>query len=200
MYYSIVLGTVTSASLKEKLQHNLCLALSDVRVLLEPSEANMQALVLVLTTMSEFTGPSLCWMLASNACRMLQALGVNQPYLDRQTRERRRVSFWHLNLLDKALALIFGRTPTFHRAETRNVGLPTLQQIQPFRSHRTATAAPGFFGAHYMYQKILLSHLMDDIWQCVHGDAKPNVHSIELANQGLASWYEQTRKVRDFTD
>jgi hypothetical protein len=196
MYYSIILNTVTSTSLKEKLQHNLWLALSDVGVLFEPSEANIHAMVLVLSQVSEFTGPSLCWMLATNACRMLQALGVNQNCLDLQTRERRLVRFWHLNLLDKGLAIIFGRTPTFHRKMVREIGLPTLEQIQPFRPHLTSTGAPGFFGAHYMYQKILLSHLMDDIWHCLYGEAKPNNHSIEAASKDLVSWYEQARRVR----
>ncbi|KAM3581905.1 hypothetical protein VKS41_006060 [Umbelopsis sp. WA50703] len=195
MYYSIILNTVTSTSLKQKLQRNLWLALSDVGVLLEPSEANIHAIVLVLSQASEFAGPSLCWMLATNACRMLQALGVNQHRLDRQTRERRLITFWHLNLLDKGLAIIFGRTPTFHRGMVREIELPTLGQIQPFRSDLTSTGTPGIFGAHYMYQKILLSHLMDDIWHCLYGEAKPNDHSIEATSKDLVSWYEQARKI-----
>jgi hypothetical protein len=51
------------------------------------------------------------------------------------------------------------------------------------------------FGAHYMYQKILLSHLMDHIWHCLYGEAKPNDNSIEAASKDLISWYEQARKV-----
>lgn len=125
MYYSIILSTATSSSIKEKLRRNLWLALSDVRVLLEPSEANIHAMLLVLSQVSDFTGPSICWMLATNACRMLQALGVNQRHLDQQTRERRRRTFWHLNLLDKGLAIIFGRTPTFHREMVKEIGPPT---------------------------------------------------------------------------
>lgn len=46
MYYSIILNTVASISLKEKLQHNLWLALCDVGLLLEPSEANINAFAL----------------------------------------------------------------------------------------------------------------------------------------------------------
>ena len=201
MYYSIILNTVTSTpkSLKEELQRNLWLALSDVGVLLEPSEANIHAIVLVLSQTSEFAGPSLCWMLAATACRMLQALGVNQCRLDRQTREQRLRRFWHLNLLDKGLAITFGRTPTFHREMVREIGLPTLEQIQPFRSHLTSTGATRVFGAHYIYQKILLSHLMDDIWHCLYGQAKPNDHSIEAASKDLISWYNQAQTVRRFS-
>lgn len=68
---------------------------------------------------------------------MLQALGVNQCFLDRQTRERRLIRFWHLALLSKGLAIIFGRTPTFHRKMVKEIGLPTLEQIQLFRPHLT---------------------------------------------------------------
>lgn len=196
MYYSIILNTVTSSSLKQKLRHNLWFALSDVKVLLEPSETNIRAIVLVLSNASDFAGPSLCWMLATNACRMLQALGVNQRHIDRETRERRLTSFWHLNLLDKGLAIIFGRTPTFHQGMVREIGLPKLAQIQAARSHLTSSGAQGLFGAHYMYQKLILSHLMDDIWYCLHGEAKPNNHAIEAANKDLLSWHEQARKVR----
>jgi hypothetical protein len=195
MYYSVILNTATSVALKEKLQHNLWLALGDVSVLLEPSEANIHALVLVLSQASEFSGPSLSWMLATNACRMLQALGVNQNRLDPATRERRLAMFWHLNLLDKGLAIIFGRTPTFHRETVREIGLPTLDQIRPSKCHVTCTGAPGFFAKHHMYQKILLSHLMDDIWHCLHGEAGPNADRIEAASNDLESWHEHARRV-----
>ena len=195
MYYSAILGRVTSTPLKDKLHSNLWLSLSDVRVLLEPSENNITALLLALSQASDFTGPSLCWMLATNACRMLQALGVNQRSLGKQTRERRVTRFWHLNLLDKGLAIIFGRTPTFHRAMVKEIGLPTMEQIQPSRSHITSTGTPGFFGAHYMYQKILLSHIMGDIWYCLWEEQKPNHGSIQAVRKDLESWHEEARKV-----
>ena len=195
MYYGVILSTVTSAPVKEKLQRNLWLALGDVGVLLVPSEANIQAMLLALSQASEFAGPSLCWMLATNACRMLQALGVNQRWLDRQTRERRLMSFWHLNLLDKGLAIIFGRTPTFHREMVRELGLPTMEQIRVATSHLTSNSPPGVFATHYTYQKILLSHLLGDIWHCLYGEAKPNDESIQSTTQNLVSWYGQARTV-----
>ncbi len=150
MYYSIILSMVSSTeptneSTKRKLRCNLWLALNDVRLFLEPSEANIQALTLLACHVEEFTTPSLCWMLATTACRMLQALGVNNRRLDSQTRERRIMMFWHLNLLDKGLALIFGRPPTFHRAMAREIPLPTLGQLLPSRAHITSASAPGLF-------------------------------------------------------
>lgn len=126
---------------------------------------------------------------------MLQALGVIGRDFDSQTRERRRTTFWHLNLLDKGLAIIFGRTPTFHRQMVREIGLPRLEEIQPFKRHLTLNGSPSFFGVHYMYQKILLSHLMDDIWDCLYGDTKANESSIERSNKGLELWYEEAKRV-----
>jgi hypothetical protein len=151
MYYGIMLSIVSSTDprdepTKAKLRCNLWLALNDARLLLEPSEPNIQALIVLAVDVAEFTKPSLCWMLVTTACRMLLALGVNHRRLDSQTRERRIVMFWHLNIVDIGLALIFGRPPTFHRGMARQVPLPTLEQLLPFQPHRTATGAPALFG------------------------------------------------------
>lgn len=126
---------------------------------------------------------------------MAQAIGVNPRYLDKQAFERRRERFWHLNLLDKGLAITFGRTPTFHRAMVREIGLPKLGQVRPFRTHASSLGAPGVFGAHYMYQKILLSHLMDDIWQCIHGETRPNEESLRKVCEDLDTWHEESKSV-----
>lgn len=150
IYYSIILGIISSTdpkdeSTKAKLRCNLWVALNDARLLLEPSELNIQALIVLAVDVEEFTKPSLCWMLVTNACRMLQALGVNHRRFDTQTRERRVVMFWHMNLVDIGLALIFGRSPTFHRGMAGEVPLPTLDQLLPFQAH-TSTGAPALFG------------------------------------------------------
>ncbi|KAL2830982.1 hypothetical protein BJY01DRAFT_254439 [Aspergillus pseudoustus] len=195
MYYGIILNTGELPSLKEKLQQNLWLALSDVDVLLRPSEANLQAILLVLSQVSEIAGPSICWMLATSACRMLQALGLDVRLLDQQTRERRVMQFWHLNLLDKGLAIIFAKAPTFHQEEAREIKLPTLEQIQPPRAHLVANGTSGFFGAHYVYQKFLLSRLMADIWHGISGKAAPNCDGTEATLNNLVSWYDQARKI-----
>lgn len=151
MYYGIILSIVSSTdpqdeSTKAKLRCNLWLALNDARLLFEPSEPNIDALIVLAVDVEEFTKPSLCWMLVTNACRMLQALGVNHRRFDSRTRERRVIMFWHLNLVDKGLALIFGRSPTFHRGMAREIPLPTLDQLVPFQPHLTSTGAPALFG------------------------------------------------------
>lgn len=151
MYYGIILSIVSCTdpndeSTKAKLRCNLWLALNDARLLLEPSEQNIQALIVLAVDVEEFTKPSLCWMLVTNACRMLQALGVSHRRFDSQTRERRVIMFWHLNLVDIGLALIFGRPPTFHRGMAREIPLPTLDQLLPFQPHLTYAGAPALFG------------------------------------------------------
>lgn len=200
MYYSIILSMVSSTnpmdeSTKAKLRCNLWLALNDVRLLLEPSEPNIQALILLACHVEEFTTPSLCWMLVTNACRMLQALGVSHRRFDSRTRERRLMIFWHLNILDKGLALSFGRPPTFHRAMAREIALPTLDQLLPFQPHRTSTGTPALFGAHFMHQMLLLSRVMADVWHCLYEETAPNKRSIELASEYLELWYHQAHRV-----
>ncbi len=120
MFYSVALGVASTASpsdesTKVKLRSNLWLAFNDARLLLEPSVTSIQALVIMACHAEEFMTPSLCWSLITKACIMLQALGITHWRLDAPTRERRILVFWRLNIMDKALALILGRPPTFHR-------------------------------------------------------------------------------------
>lgn len=199
MYYSIILGIVSSTdptnqSTKKKLRCNLWLALNDARLFIEPSEANIHALTLLACHVEEFTTPSLCWMLATNACRMLQALGVDHRRLDSRTRERRVMMFWHLNLLDKGLALIFGRPPTFHRAMTREISLPTLDQLLSNQSHTISASVLGLFGAHYLRQRLLLTRVMADIWNCLYEEAPPDHRRIEVTSKDLELWYHHARE------
>ncbi|EXJ76360.1 uncharacterized protein A1O5_00868 [Cladophialophora psammophila CBS 110553] len=200
MYYGIILNFVSSTDpgnedTKAKLRCNLWLALNDARLLLEPSEANINALILLAVDVEEFTKPSLCWMLVTNACRMLQALGVRHRRFDSRTQDRRVVMFWHLNLVDIGLALIFGRPPTFHRAMAREIPLPTLSQLLSFQPHVTPAGAPALFGAHYTHQMFLLSRVMADIWYRLHEETTPNERSIEATKQDLELWYQQAQRV-----
>ena len=126
---------------------------------------------------------------------MLQALGVNHRRLDSRTRERRVMMFWHLNLLDKGLSLIFGRPPTFHRAMAREIALPTLDQLLPCQAHVTSAGAPGLFGTHHFHQRLLLTRVMADIWNCLYEDAAPDHRRIEVASEDLELWYRQAREV-----
>lgn len=200
MYYSIILSMVSSTepeneSMKGKLRCNLWLALNNVRLLLEPSEPNIQALLLLACHVEEFTTPSLCWLLTSIAGRMLQALGVNHRRFDPQTRERRLMLFWQVNLIDKGLALIFGRPPTLHSAMARELALPSLDQLLPLRPHTTSPNVPASFGAHYIYQMMSLSRVMADIWNCLYEDRLVDEDKVEATSRDLESWYLRAKEV-----
>jgi len=199
IFYSIVLSKVSSTEpsnepKKAKIKHNLWLAFNDVRLLLEPSELNIQALLLLATHVEDFTSPSLCWMLIANACRMLQALGISQRHLDTETRERRKMLFWHLNAIEKHLALIFGRPPTFHRAMANEIPLPTLKQLLPIRPHCATSDAPSTFGAHFIYQLCLVTRVMGDAWHCIYEQDR-NVRNITSMIESVDAWHAQATKV-----
>lgn len=205
MYYSVILSMVSSTtpadtSTKEKLRCNLRLAVNDVRILLEPSEPNIQALALLATHVEEFTSPSLCWMLIANACRMLQAIGINLRHLPPEARRRRTMTFWYLNLVDKGLSVIFGRPPTFHRAMSREMPVPTVVQLLPYQPHNQARSDNGtrpgsLFGAHFIHQIMLLSYVIGDIWTCVYEDTSSDERAVETTRRDLESWYATAKPV-----
>jgi len=208
MYYSIILSMVSSTtpediSTKEKLRCNLWLAMNDVRLLLEPSEPNIQALALLATHVEEFTSPSLCWMLIANACRMLQALGINLRHLSPETRQRRTMTFWYLNLVDKGLSIIFGRPPTFHRAMAKDVALPTVSQLLPFQPHNeprpeTGSRPGSLFGAHYIHQIMKLSYIIGEIWSAVYENTSRDEDALRQVKLELEEWYSVAKVVGRF--
>nr|OQO15540.1 hypothetical protein B0A51_15262 [Rachicladosporium sp. CCFEE 5018] len=207
MYYSIILSRTSSTSpedkeTKAKLRCNLWLALNDMRVLLEPSEVNIQALILVASHVEEFTTPSLCWLLVSNACRMLQALGVNFHNMTPESKHRRRMMFWHLNVIDKGLSMIFGRTPTLHGAMARSVGLPALADLMPSTpGHSSTGGGPGasgaLFGANFFHQVMQLSIIMGKVWSTVydHDGDSPDEQSVVKARGDLVAWHDRAQTV-----
>nr|POF12724.1 putative transcriptional regulatory protein c11d3.07c [Quercus suber] len=202
MYYSIILSFVSSnhptdTSTKDKLRCNLWLAMNDVRLLLEPSEANVQALALLASHVEEFTTPALSGMLVANACRMLQALGVNYRRLGPETREQRRMLFWYLNVMDKGLALIFGRPPSFHQAMAKDIPMPTLKELCSFQPHNNARDAPSLFGSHFLLQTMQLSDIIGEIWNCLHEQGACDDQKIADTSERLDSWFEETSEILD---
>lgn len=195
MYYCIILKAVDDPHLKDQLRQDLWASLENISVLLKPSDANIQAILMVIGLVPNLVDPSLCWMLSTSACRMLQALGVTHKRIDTQTREQRQLRFWQLNLVDKALAVIFGRSPTFHQGMVNEINLPTLEHIRPSTQQQTSDGSKGYFASHLIYQKFLLSKVMADIWQCLYGGIEDQNHAIEAAIVDLECWYQQAHKV-----
>ena len=143
----------------------------------------------------DFHTPSLCWMLHTTACRMLQALGVTNRSLDPQTRERRLLLFWTLSSIDISLALIFGRPPTFHRAMRDRLPVPETRQLLSYQPHIDAgSGRTSLFGAHFMHRLYLVSNIMAEIWSCLYDS--PSTHRpIEAVKDSLDVWYQDTSKV-----
>ncbi|KAH0841629.1 hypothetical protein FOPE_06700 [Fonsecaea pedrosoi] len=200
MYYGIILNLVSETdpvdeSTKSKLRSNLMLALNDARLHLEPSEVNIQALLLLALDVEEFTTPTLCWMMVTNACRMLQALGVNHRRFDSPTRDRRVMMFWHLYLVDIGLALIFGRSPAFHRGMPMGIPVPTVKRIFSSQQDTDPSDTPALFGVHYINRMFLLSLIMGDIWYYLHEDPMPDYTNIESTSESLESWYLSTIQI-----
>lgn len=195
MYYCIILKSVDDFHLKDQLRQDLWSSLENISILLKPSDANIQAILMVIGLVPDLVDPSLCWMLSTSACRMLQALGVTHKRIDTQTREQRQLRFWQLNLVDKALAVIFGRSPTFHQGMVNEINLPTLEQIRPSTQQQTSDGSKGYFASHLMYQKFLLSKVMADIWQCLYGGIEDQNRAIETAIVDLECWYQQAHMV-----
>lgn len=200
-FYSIILSSFTSSepdnsSIKNKLISNLWLALNDARLLLEPTEAGIQALVLLAVHVEEFTSPALSWTLVTSACRMLQAIGVTQRRLQPHVRERRIMLFWYLNVLDKGLAVVFTRPPTFHRAMSQEIPIPRTEQLLAFRPHlRAGSTTPGLFGTHYLSQMMLLTSITGDVWTCLYEDLMVDAQEVMVLLGRLDAWFESAMKV-----
>ena len=183
------------AEVKRKMEDNLWLALADSRLLLESGDLNIHALILVLGQDLDFMNPSLCWMLTCAACRMLQGLGVTSPQLAPAVKERRRMMFWHLNLMDKGLAIIFGKSPNFNKRFVREVGAPSLRELQS-QSLRPGDTGPSLFASHNLNQKIKLSHIMHSVWTCVYDDGDLDFTTGATQREALSSWHAETQQVR----
>ena len=197
MFYSIALRVLsdshpTDESTKAKVRSNLWLSFNDVRLLLDPSSSSIQALIILASYVEEFMTPSICWSLISKACTMLQALGFTQWRLDSATRERRIILFWRLNILDKALALVMCRPPTYHREMSNEISLPTLDQLSLSHHRSASNDVPAIFNAHSTHQMHLLSQIMADAWHCLYGQTSDDVGAVI---ERLESWYHQATEV-----
>ena len=113
------------------------------------------------------------------------------------------MTFWYLNLVDKGLSIIFGRPPTFHRAMSKDVALPTVAQLLPYQPHNEArvgnASRPGsLFGAHYIHQIMLLSHIIGDIWSAVYENASHDESVLQSVRRDLEEWYSVAKVVSCF--
>ncbi|KAG6007649.1 hypothetical protein E4U21_005730 [Claviceps maximensis] len=198
MFYSIAIyveqckENKQSSSKLSKLRKNLWLAFNDVRLLIEPSASRIQALIILITYVEEFMTPCVCWSLVTRACTMLQALGTIHWRLETETTDLRTLLFWRLNVLDKALALILCRTPTFHREMANEIPLPALNKLVHSKLNRTLDSPPALFEAHYTHQMYLLSRIMSDVWHTIYGKDTEKILAVKAR---LEVWYQQAKEV-----
>lgn len=198
---AVALNKAFDKQVVTKLRWNLRLALDDANLLLEPTDLNIEALLLLALHIQELATPSLTWMFASTAARMLQFVGVYHRSLDEKTRDHRLLMFWTLNTMDKILAVIFGKPPSLHRSMSTNVPSIPIQKMLAFQPTGPVAIPVGntapfqsMFGAHSMDQFHRSSVLYSDIWSCIYEDSS-NVSRIQTR---LDEWHEQCTSVSRF--
>lgn len=93
---------------------NLETALANLGLLMPPRKETVEALIMAASYATEISKPSLAWQLNAAACQVCLALGYHRKdFLPGETedmRKRRAARFWLVYILDKALALRFGRS------------------------------------------------------------------------------------------
>lgn len=179
-------------------RNNARLALDDANIYLSPSEANIQALLLLASHGDEFASPNLSWMLLGHACRQAQALGLHQPDSeDDDTRQRQLCLFWALFMVDKSCALAFGRPCFLH---TRLYGedgceMPDEERLQKYRPHLGGTEQAeriSVFGMHFFMQKLQMARVAGRILDL---DPRGSDEDVMVLQGQLAACHEHTQQV-----
>ncbi|KAJ5118818.1 hypothetical protein N7448_010525, partial [Penicillium atrosanguineum] len=184
---------------EDKLRQNAQLALSDSRIFLEPSLANVQALSLLAIHGEDFAAPNISWMLLSHACRQAEALGLHTR-ANKDTvgdYQHKLCIFWMLFTLDKSCALAFGR-PTFLPLNLyRQVPLPDEDYMQKFSPHdnkaicsERPSSQRSDFGALMLKNTIELAKLTSDVLE-VLGMGNSNNAKNGIRSQ-LEVWFSTT--------
>lgn len=197
---SLLQHDASQADIVENLKKNTNLALNDFRIFLEPSEANIQALMLLGCHGEQYASPNLSWMLVGHACRQAQAVGLHSLKGDSyEQRQRRLTLFWSLFSVDKSCSLAFGRPMLLPTAIYENVPLPDFQYLLKYHPHRKEPIQTengpitSTFGAHFFIQEMLLARMTGAVLEFLATPTKLTVYQT-LIDQ-LQSWDSVTNKV-----
>lgn len=181
-------------------RRNTHLALNNSRIFLEPSEVNVQALMLLAVHGEDFASPNLSWMLAGHACRQAQALGLHLvTSSDYDVQQRRLCLFWTLFSIDKSCSLAFGRPSFLPTTLYRNVPHPDSRHLLKFQPHDTHffngkhKSNSTMFGAHVFSQNIELAKLTGMVLDSL-AHSEPSSIKNSLRSE-LDAWYLQTNQV-----
>jgi len=192
--YAMESATSTTATLMvARLRSNLWLAFNDVRLLLEPSVLNIQAMVIMATVSGNLMTPHKSRSLVVKACTMLLDMGIGVPgRLDDKSRQQYTAIFWRLSFLDQLLALVLSKPPIFQRELAKTIPLIEFNQLILSSSGYTLGRGPLLFNAHYNYQISLLTRIMADTWCCFCGKQAQDVPQVR---SHLEIWYLEAVKV-----
>ncbi|KAH0489927.1 hypothetical protein TgHK011_001418 [Trichoderma gracile] len=191
----------SQADTVESLKKNTDKALNDFRIFLEPSEINIQALMLLGCHGDQYASPNLSWMLVGHACRQAQALGLHKAggrggsYAQQQ---RQLALFWSLFSVDKSCSLAFGRPMLLPTAIYEDVPLPDFQYLLGYHPHRNqpiptrSGSHTSIFGAHFFIQGMHLAKLTGAVLNLLASPATATDHET-LATK-LQSWDSTTNE------
>ncbi|KAH8124604.1 fungal-specific transcription factor domain-containing protein [Trichoderma asperelloides] len=197
---SLLQHDVSQADIVENLKKNTNLALNDFRIFLEPSETNIQALMLLGCHGEQYASPNLSWMLVGHACRQAQAVGLHSLKSDAyEQRQRRLALFWSLFSVDKSCSLAFGRPMLLPTAIYEYVPLPDFQYLLKYHPHRKEPVETengpiaSTFGAHFFIQGMKLAKLTGAVLDFL---ANPgNLTSYQSLTAQLQSWDSVTNEL-----
>ena len=177
------------------LSMNARLALDDARIFLEPSEINVQTLMLLGLHGEDFASPNLSWMLVGHACRQAQALGLHLAGVghlqDRNSEAQRKLCvFWGLFSADKSCSLAFGRPCFLPTSVYEHVQPPNFRYLRNFRPHNKHGDSE--FGAYHFINNIELSKITGLVLDFLSSRRSPSERN-ELKST-LDSWWLQSKK------
>ncbi|XXH05289.1 hypothetical protein Hte_011714 [Hypoxylon texense] len=117
---------------------NLETALANLSLLMPSRKETVESLIMAASYATEVSKPSLAWQLNAAACQVCLALGYHRkdflPGETEHTRNRRVTRFWLVYILDKALALRFGRSSNL---QDYDITVPRrLGPLGEFEEHR----------------------------------------------------------------
>lgn len=178
--------------LKRHMARNAWASFKDLKLFLTPGIEHVQALILLSITAQDTSRPGLCWMLACQACRLAQAMGLHRRVdslshtLSPADIELRKYLFWTLYMLDKSFSLSFGRTSCFQDYDC-DVEVPKLSGV-PANSDMKPLDVIACFHPEYFVATIELAKLQSAVYKKLYSAQASN-------NRGLnKNWVKETEK------
>ncbi|KAK5995689.1 putative transcriptional regulatory C11D3.07c-like protein [Cladobotryum mycophilum] len=181
------------------LRWNTRLALNNSSIFLEPSELNIQALMLAALHGEDFAAPNLSWMLIGHACQQAKALLATMATEDFGSQQRRLCLFWSLFSVDKSCSLAFGRPVFLPASLFKAIPLPDIRYLLRFNPHQDKAASHdakdpvSTFGGNVFLQNIALAILTSRISDFLHGEG-PEEERKSLMSQ-LDNWHRNTEEL-----